>query len=132
MVRGWFNYHAVPGNSDCLNQFRTQVEQCLWRRVLMEPQPKGALLDVDADESFDSPLASHRPNPASVSATAVDRQLPKVRAVWSNTSRTGSGAPSVSRTCLGKNVSPRWNVVAEELHQFRLLTNHRGFQRQVV
>jgi RNA-directed DNA polymerase len=25
VVQGWFNYHAVPGNSPCLDQFRTQV-----------------------------------------------------------------------------------------------------------
>ena len=40
VVRGWFNYHAVPGNSACLNQFRTQVER-LWRRVLRSRSQKG-------------------------------------------------------------------------------------------
>ena len=40
VVRGWFDYHAIPGNSDCLNQFRTQVQR-LWRRVLRSRSQKG-------------------------------------------------------------------------------------------
>jgi hypothetical protein len=40
VVRGWFNYHAIPGNSACLNQFRTQVQR-LWRRVLRSRSQKG-------------------------------------------------------------------------------------------
>lgn len=40
VVQGWFNYHAVPGNSGCLNQFRTQVQR-LWRRVLRSRSQKG-------------------------------------------------------------------------------------------
>jgi len=40
VVQGWFNYHAVPGNSACLNQFRTQVQR-LWRRVLRSRSQKG-------------------------------------------------------------------------------------------
>ena len=28
VVQGWLNYHAVPGNMDCLNSFRAQV---IWR-----------------------------------------------------------------------------------------------------
>ena len=40
VVQGWFNYHAVPGNSVCLNQFRTQVQR-LWRRVLRSRSQKG-------------------------------------------------------------------------------------------
>jgi group II intron reverse transcriptase/maturase len=33
VVQGWFNYHAVPGNGPCLDQFRTQVGK-LWLAVL--------------------------------------------------------------------------------------------------
>ena len=33
VVQGWFNYHAVPGNSPCLDQFRTQVG-ATWLAVL--------------------------------------------------------------------------------------------------
>ena len=40
VVQGWFNYHAIPGNSDCLNQFRTQVQR-LWRRTLRSRSQKG-------------------------------------------------------------------------------------------
>ena len=40
VVQGWFNYHAVPGNSGCLNQFRTQIQR-LWRRVLRSRSQKG-------------------------------------------------------------------------------------------
>ena len=40
VVRGWFNYHAIPGNSACLDQFRTQVQR-LWQRVLRNRSQKG-------------------------------------------------------------------------------------------
>lgn len=40
VVQGWFNYHAVPGNSDRLNQFRTQVQR-LWLRTLRSRSQKG-------------------------------------------------------------------------------------------
>jgi hypothetical protein len=40
VVQGWFNYHAVPGNSPCLDQFRTQVGR-LWLRVLRRRSEKG-------------------------------------------------------------------------------------------
>jgi group II intron reverse transcriptase/maturase len=34
VVRGYFNYHAVPGNLDCLGVFRERVTR-LWRRTLL-------------------------------------------------------------------------------------------------
>jgi RNA-directed DNA polymerase len=40
VVRGWFNYHAIPGNSNCLNRFRTQVQR-LWLRTLRSRSQKG-------------------------------------------------------------------------------------------
>jgi RNA-directed DNA polymerase len=40
VVQGWFTYHAVPGNSPCLDQFRTQVGR-LWRGVLRRRGQKG-------------------------------------------------------------------------------------------
>jgi RNA-directed DNA polymerase len=40
VVQGWFNYHAVPGNSQCLGQFRTLVGN-LWLRVLRRRSQKG-------------------------------------------------------------------------------------------
>ena len=40
VIRGWFNYHAVPGNFRCLRQFRAQVER-LWLRALRRRSQKG-------------------------------------------------------------------------------------------
>jgi len=40
VVRGWFNYHAVPGNRRSLDQFRTQVAR-LWLRVVRRRSQKG-------------------------------------------------------------------------------------------
>ena len=40
VVRGWFNYHAVPGNINCLDEFHTRVQR-LWRRVLRTRSQKG-------------------------------------------------------------------------------------------
>lgn len=40
VVRGWFNYHAVPGNRSCLDRFRTQVGR-LWLHVIRRRSQKG-------------------------------------------------------------------------------------------
>lgn len=40
VVQGWFNYHAVPGNSQCLDRFRTQVCR-LWFAVLRRRSQRG-------------------------------------------------------------------------------------------
>ncbi len=40
VVQGWFNYHAVPGNSPALHRFRTQVTQ-MWRRTLCRRSQRG-------------------------------------------------------------------------------------------
>jgi group II intron reverse transcriptase/maturase len=40
VVQGWFNYHAVPGNSPCLDAFRTQVGR-LWLGVIRRRSQKG-------------------------------------------------------------------------------------------
>src|SRR5262249_19786747 len=40
VVQGWFNYHAVPGNSSCLDRFRTLVGR-IWRSVLRRRGQKG-------------------------------------------------------------------------------------------
>ena len=39
VVQGWMNYHAVPGNTRCLDQFRTQVAR-LWLHVLRRRSQK--------------------------------------------------------------------------------------------
>ena len=40
VVRGWFNYHAVPGNINCLSAFHTQVQR-LWLCTLRRRSQKG-------------------------------------------------------------------------------------------
>ncbi len=40
VVRGWYNYHAVPDNRDCLEAFRTQVSR-YWFRVVRRRSQKG-------------------------------------------------------------------------------------------
>ena len=40
VVRGWYNYHAIPGNINCLDEFRTQIQR-LWRRILRRRSQKG-------------------------------------------------------------------------------------------
>jgi hypothetical protein len=45
-VQGFFNYHAVPGNRDALNSFRTLVT-CAWLRALRRRSQKGRKLTWD-------------------------------------------------------------------------------------
>ena len=40
VYRGWCNYHAIPGNSTRLQQFRTAIQQ-LWLRVLRRRTQRG-------------------------------------------------------------------------------------------
>lgn len=40
VIQGWFNYHAVPGNRSCLDQFRTQAGRH-WLAVLRRRSQKG-------------------------------------------------------------------------------------------
>jgi len=40
VVQGWFQYHAVPGNGQSLDQFQTQVGR-LWLRMLRRRSQKG-------------------------------------------------------------------------------------------
>src|SRR5450756_1641920 len=42
VVQGYFNYHAVPGNTDCLRVFRYRVTR-LWRQVLIRRGQRGYL-----------------------------------------------------------------------------------------
>jgi RNA-directed DNA polymerase len=42
VVQGYFNYHAVPGNIDCLLVFRWRVTR-LWRQVLIRRGQRGYL-----------------------------------------------------------------------------------------
>src|SRR5713101_4285756 len=40
VVQGWFNYHAIPGNSSCLDSFRTQIGR-MWLAVTRRRSQKG-------------------------------------------------------------------------------------------
>lgn len=40
VVQGWFNYHAVPGNIHCLDEYRTQVTR-IWLTTLRRRSQKG-------------------------------------------------------------------------------------------
>ena len=42
VVRGWYQYHAVPGNWDRLEQFRTAVAK-LWRRAIHRRSQKARI-----------------------------------------------------------------------------------------
>jgi hypothetical protein len=42
VVQGYFNYHAVPGNTDSLHVFRWRVTR-LWRQVLIRRGQRGYL-----------------------------------------------------------------------------------------
>jgi group II intron reverse transcriptase/maturase len=40
VYRGWLNYHAIPGNYDCLRQFRTAIQHT-WLRLLRRRTQRG-------------------------------------------------------------------------------------------
>jgi len=42
VVRGYFNYHAIPGNWDAIRAFRTQIAR-LWRRILRRRSQKARM-----------------------------------------------------------------------------------------
>jgi RNA-directed DNA polymerase len=58
VVQGYFNYHAIPGNTDSLNSFRTQV-LWHWHRALQRRSQKGRM----TWERFASSSARWIPNP---------------------------------------------------------------------
>jgi len=80
VVQGWFNYHAVPGNRHCLDQFRTQVARS-WLAVLRRRSQAGRCLTWEHMSRL-----VHRWLPSvqilhPFSQPALDRSTPKVRAV---------------------------------------------------
>ena len=66
VVRGWLNYHAVPGNINCLDEFCTQVER-LWLRILRRRSQKGRAWTWDAVSPFGAAMDTQSPNPSSLS-----------------------------------------------------------------
>jgi len=55
VVRGYFNYHAVPGNSDAIRGFRRQVSQA-WLRALRRRSQKGKCLSWEKFNRHIQPL----------------------------------------------------------------------------
>jgi group II intron reverse transcriptase/maturase len=80
VVRGWFQYHAVPGNVESLDTFRTQVSR-LWLAALRRRSQKGACWTW---ERMNRVIARWLP-PARILHPYPDRRLivtrPKVGAV---------------------------------------------------
>jgi len=62
VVTGFFNYHAVPANSQTLVTFRYRVAD-LWRRSLRCAQSERRH-DVGADEPADRKLAAQTAHPS--------------------------------------------------------------------
>ena len=59
VVRGYFNYHAVPGNIYALDQFRTLIARA-WLRALRRRSQKGRGLTWDRTQQL---LATWLPRP---------------------------------------------------------------------
>ena len=75
VVRGHLAYYAVPGNSDAIIAFRTQVIRH-WQRVSTAPkptQPPG----LETHESSLNPLAPTRPHHAPLPRKALRRSHPR-------------------------------------------------------
>ena len=86
VVRGWFNYHAVPTNSRTLGAFRFLVIGPLAANA-PAAQPEGRH-DLGADHAPGGRLAAQTENPPPLAATALRRQTPEVGAVCPNWART--------------------------------------------
>ena len=81
VVQGWFNYHAVPGNFGCLDAVPHPGPASLAAHPA-EAEPERAHAGPGSGcRRLIAALASQRPDPASLSQRAIDRQQPKVRAV---------------------------------------------------
>jgi hypothetical protein len=87
VVRGYFNYHAVPTNSQTLVTFRFFVTE-LWRRTLRRRSQKDAMtwerISRLANDWLPKPRILH-PWPQ---ARFAVKQTSKVGAVWLNRART--------------------------------------------
>jgi hypothetical protein len=59
VVRGYFQYHAVPGNTSSLNQFRERVRR-LWRQVIRRRGQKRRLNWARLGKLFDRWLPTVR------------------------------------------------------------------------
>ncbi len=70
VYRGWLNYHAIPGNSVRLQQFRTALPETLAPHAAAT-QPTRTPDDLAEVLAALQTMASHPENPASLSRSAV-------------------------------------------------------------
>src|SRR5258708_36605271 len=99
VVRGYFNYHAVPTNGQTLNVFRHHVTD-LWRRTLRRSQPEGSD-DMGTDDAVGGCLASKTDYPPSLAERSLCRHTPEVGAVCGKAARTVlCGGRAVKRASL--------------------------------
>ena len=90
VVKGYFNFHAVPTNSRALGVFRHRVTM-FWRRVLQHRSHKAEMTWV-SDEEARKRLAAQTAYPTSLAKSTLRRQTPKV----------GAGCPNgLARFCAG-------------------------------
>ena len=89
VVRGYFNYHAVPTNARALDVFRHHVTD-LWRRTLRRRGQKDRTL-VGADDDPGGRMAPETEHPPSLAERSLCRHTPKVGAVCGKAARTDLG-----------------------------------------
>ena len=87
VVRGYFQYHAVPGNEERLKAFLHEVRR-IWLRHASAAKPAKPL-DVEAFHGATRQLATRGRDPTSVSERALRRQTSKVRTVCVSSASTG-------------------------------------------
>ena len=86
VVRGYFNYHAVPTNGRALDVFRHHVTD-LWRRTLRRRSQKDRI-DVGTDDAAGGRLAPETDHPPSLAERSLCRHTPEVGAVCGKAART--------------------------------------------
>ena len=86
VVRGYFNYHAVPTNGRALDVFRHHVTD-LWRRTLRRRSQKHRMTWTRMTQLVDAwlPKADH---PSSLAERSLCRYTPEVGAVCGKAART--------------------------------------------
>jgi hypothetical protein len=83
VVLGYYQYHAVPGNTGPLRVFMYRV-RWLWRSVLVRPSESTRRSAMGSSPSSRKPLDSHTPRSAPLSRCALCRHASTVRAVCIN------------------------------------------------
>ena len=86
VVRGYFNYHAVPTNARALDAFRHHVTD-LWRRTLRRRSQKDRITWARMTQAGGR-LASETDHPSSLAERSLCRHTPEVGAVCGKAART--------------------------------------------